>query len=76
MYKVILAALYLTGAALIVPSPAYGALGCTNENPLPSNVNNICIGYGRECNVFARACSSICGTPGTFNPCGYSPKVG
>lgn len=53
--------------------------GCTTDNPLPSVSNSICIGFGlngTSCKVNAVSCSPIPGQPGTWNPNGYTPKVG
>lgn len=38
--------------------------------------NTICTGPILSCNVGFDNCSSIPGEPGTWNPRGYTPKVG
>lgn len=54
-------------------------IGCTVENPYPTQINSICTGTGypgSSCKVSLPACSPVPGTPGTWNPNGYTPKVG
>ena len=52
---------------------------CTFGNPYPPIApNQICTGYnsGSYCTINAVSCSPVPGTPGTWNPSGYTPKIG
>ena len=63
-------------AGLILSGPG---IGCTYEHPEPIGINRICtgIGYpGSSCKVNAVSCSPVPGTPGTWTPNGYPPKMG
>lgn len=54
-------------------------IGCTYEHPAPTGINEICTGLGypgSSCKVNAVSCSPIPGMPGTWNPNGYTPKIG
>lgn len=51
-------------------------IGCTQENPYPVVINSVCTGIGfpgTSCKI-SSACSPVPGTPGTWNPNGYTPK--
>lgn len=60
-------------AGLILSGPG---VGCTYENPAPTAINHVCTGYGTSCKVNRVSCSPVPGTPGTWNPDGYTPKIG
>ena len=63
-------------STLILSGPV---TGCTFEHPEPVGINQICtgIGYpGSSCKVDGLSCSPVPGTPGTWNPNGYTPKMG
>lgn len=52
---------------------------CTFGNPLPPYApSQVCTGYnsGSYCTVNQFSCSPVPGTPGTWNPQGYTPKMG
>lgn len=54
-------------------------IGCTQDNPYPAVINSVCTGYGypgSSCKLSSPTCSPVPGTPGTWNPNGYTPKVG
>ena len=73
-----LAMLALIAAAIIVLPQAKAQPGCTWDNPSPPP-GSVCIGAsgsGRSCNVKMPSCSPVPNTPGTWNPSGYTPKVG
>jgi len=70
----LLAGLILNGPILSGPG-----VGCTYEHPAPTAINQVCTGYGfpgTSCKVNTISCSPVPGTPGTWNPDGYTPKVG
>ena len=53
--------------------------GCTADYPYPTQINSVCTGIGTpgsSCKMSAPGCSPIPGMPGTWNPNGYTPKVG
>lgn len=55
-------------------SPAFG---CTQDNPYPVVINSVCTGTGfpgSSCKLTMPNCSPVPGTPGTWNPSGYTPK--
>lgn len=62
----------------LMQSPSGG--GCTYDDPYPTDINRVCTGLGypgRSCKMSYRTnCSPIPGQPGTWNPSGYTPKVG
>lgn len=62
----------LIAAALIFAQKANSAPYCTSAAPYAPYSNQICIGYGRYC-TFGLDCSPVPGTPGTYNPDGYTP---
>ena len=80
----LLTGLILSGPILNAPTlnaPILNApgVGCTYENPAPTSINQICTGYGfpgSSCKVNTISCSPVPGTPGTWNPDGYTPKIG
>lgn len=49
---------------------------CNADNPNPAYYNNVCTGNNAECNVNSPTCSVVPNTPGTWNPGGYTPKMG
>jgi hypothetical protein len=70
----LLAGLILSGPILSGPG-----VGCTYEHPAPTGINQVCTGYGfpgTSCKVNTISCSPVPGTPGTWNPDGYTPKIG
>ena len=55
------------------------AIGCTYEHPAWVGINQVCTGLGYpgiSCKVDGISCSPIPGMPGTWNPSGYTPKMG
>ena len=75
----LLAGLILSGPILNAPILNAPGVGCTYENPAPTSINQICTGYGfpgSSCKVNTISCSPVPGTPGTWNPDGYTPKIG
>lgn len=64
-------------ASIILSGPG---IGCTYEHPQPVGINEICTGLGypgTSCKVaYGSNCSPIPGMPGTWNPSGYTPKIG
>lgn len=62
----------------LMQSPVGG--GCTFDNPQPVGINRICTGLGNpgaSCKLsYKTNCSPIPGEPGTWNPSGYTPKIG
>ena len=63
-------------AGLILSGPG---VGCTYEHPAPTAINQVCTGLGfpgTSCKVNSISCSPVPGTPGTWNPDGYTPKIG
>ena len=59
---------------------SWPGIGCTYEHPQPVGINEICTGLGypgTSCKVvYGSNCSPIPGMPGTWNPSGYTPKIG
>lgn len=56
-----------------LPSPANAAPQyCTVDNPYPPYYS-VCNGYGQSCYLGFNNCSTVAGTPGTWNPDGYTP---
>lgn len=45
---------------------------CTPGAPYPP-YNSVCTGYGQSCYLAFDNCSTVNGTPGTWNPGGYTP---
>lgn len=64
-------------ASIMLSGPG---IGCTYEHPQPVGINEICTGLGypgSSCKVvYGSNCSPIPGMPGTWNPSGYTPKIG
>lgn len=69
----------LAGLILSGPIRSGPGVGCTYEHPAPTAINQVCTGYGfpgTSCKVNTISCSPVPGTPGTWNPDGYTPKIG
>lgn len=66
----------IVGAILFwVPAFVYNAQASTFQECEPT-YQEICTGPFTSCNIHFDNCSPIPGEPGTWNPRGYTPKMG
>lgn len=67
----------VVGAILFwVPAFVYEANAGTQDEPCISTYDTICNGPVLSCNTGFDNCSPTPGIPGTWNPRGYTPKMG
>lgn len=58
--------------AVPVTTASAAPQNCTPAVPY-APYNSVCTGYGQSCYLAFDNCSTVKGTPGTWNPGGYTP---